>query len=70
MSESYQNSLQDVKEYSGIDLDKKVGNSLIGFQIKSVNDEIGEDKIHAQAFKGNGDKLDGFVRIYGRPPAE
>lgn len=69
MNQTYQLGLHGVKEYSGVDLVKKVDNSLIGFQIKSVNDDISEDKIRAQTSKALEYKLDGFVWLYGRPPS-
>jgi hypothetical protein len=69
IEQSYQIGLHGVKEYSGVDLAKKVEGSLIGFQIKTVNDDISEDKIRAQTSKAQEYKLDGFVWLYGRPPS-
>lgn len=66
---SYQIGLHGVKEYSGVDLVKKVEGSLIGFQIKTVNDDISEDKIRAQTSKAQEYKLDGFIWLYGRSPS-
>ena len=70
IDKSYQIGLHGVKEYSGIDLAKKVDTAIIGFQMKTVNDDISEDKIRAQASKAQEYKLDGFVWIYGRPPSK
>jgi len=66
ISESFQVPLHGTKEYSGIDLSKRVKDATIGFQLKSVNDDISEDKIRAQTSKALEYKLDGFVWIYGR----
>lgn len=70
IDQSCQVGLHGVKEYSGVDLVKKIGNALIGFQMKTVSDDISEDKIRAQASKAQEYKLDGFVWIYGRPPSK
>jgi len=67
MSSSYQIPLHGTKEYSGIDISKKIKQASIGFQIKSVNDDISEDKIRSQSSKAREYNLDGFVWIYGRP---
>jgi len=65
---SYQITLHGTKEYSGIDVCKVIKGTTIGFQIKSRNDSITEDKIRAQTSKALEYKLDGFVWIYARPP--
>jgi len=67
ISKTFQISLHGTKEYSGIDISKKIGKSVLGFQIKSVNDDISEDKIRAQTSKALEFNLDGFVWIYARP---
>jgi hypothetical protein len=67
LARSFQVSLHGTKEYSGIDISKKIGEAIIGFQIKSVNDDISEDKIRSQTSKALEYNLDGFVWIYGRP---
>lgn len=64
---SFQITLHGTKEYSGIDISKKINESNIGFQIKSVHDDISEDRIRAQTSKALEFKLDGFVWIYGLP---
>lgn len=70
LSESFQVSLHGTKEYSGIDISKKVNDATIGFHLKSVNDDISEDKIRAQTSKALEYKLDGFVWIYGCPSSK
>ena len=70
ISQSYQIELHGVKEYSGVDLVKRIEHTLIGFQMKSINDDITEDKIRAQTSKALEYNLDGFVWIYGRPPSK
>jgi len=67
IAESFQVALHGTKEYSGIDISKKVQKAIIGFQIKSVNDNISEDKIRSQTSKALEYGIDGFVWIYGRP---
>lgn len=67
IAESFQVVLHGTKEYSGVDITKKIGEAIIGFQIKSVNDDISEDKIRSQTSKALEYGLDGFVWIYGRP---
>jgi len=67
IAKSFQVSLHGTKEYSGIDISKKIGEATVGFQIKSVNDDISEDKIRAQTSKAMEYNLDGFVWVYGRP---
>lgn len=64
---SFQVALHGTKEYSGIDISKGIEGAIIGFQIKSVNDDISEDKIRSQVSKAQEYGLDGFVWIYGRP---
>jgi len=66
IAESFQVALHGTKEYSGIDISKKVQETIIGFQIKSKNDEITEDKIRSQTSKALEYGIDGFVWIYGR----
>lgn len=67
IAESFQVGLHGTKEYSGIDISKRVQEAIIGFQIKSVNDAISEDKIRSQTSKALEYGIDGFVWIYGRP---
>jgi hypothetical protein len=69
IAESFQVVLHGTKEYSGVDITKKIEEATIGFQIKSVNDDISEDKIRSQTSKALEYCLDGFVWIYGRPMA-
>ena len=70
INQSSQMGLHGVKEYSGVDIVKKIDSILIGFQIKTINDDITEDKIRAQTSKADEYNLDGFVWIYGRPPSK
>lgn len=63
---SYQIDLHGVKEYSGIDISKSIRDVMIGFQIKSRNDDISEHMIRSEASKAQDWKFDGFVLIYGR----
>jgi len=63
---TYQLDLHGVKEYSGVDIIKKYRDANIGFQIKSKNDDISEDRIRSQTSKALERKLDSFVLIYGR----
>jgi hypothetical protein len=70
MSSSFQIPLHGTKEYSGVDISKKIKEATIGFQIKSVNDDISEDKIRSQSSKAQEYHLDGFVWIYGRPSSK
>lgn len=67
---SHQVGLHGVKEYSGVDLVKKVDTARIGFQMKTINDDISEDKIRVQTSKALEYNLEGFVWIYGRPPSK
>jgi len=67
IAQSFQVSLHGTKEYSGIDISKKIWKTTVGFQIKSANDDISEDKIRSQASKALEHGIDGFVWIYGRP---
>jgi peptidoglycan/xylan/chitin deacetylase (PgdA/CDA1 family) len=60
-------SLHGTKEYSGVDISKKIGDAAIGIQVKSINDDISEDKVRAQTSKALEYNFDGFVWIYGRP---
>lgn len=48
---------------------KKVDNAIIGFQIKSINDNISEDRIRSQTLKALEYNLDGFVLVYSLPPS-
>ncbi len=63
---SYQIDLHGVKEYSGIDISKNLNNAIVGFQIKSRNDDISEHMIRSETSKAQDWKIDGFVLIYGR----
>ena len=63
---SYQIDLHGVKEYSGIDISKNLAIALIGFQIKSPNDDISEHMIRSETSKAQDWGFDGFVLIYGR----
>lgn len=63
---SYQIDLHGVKEYSGIDISKSLSDALIGFQIKSPNDDISEHMIRSETSKAQDWGFDGFVLIYGR----
>jgi len=63
---SYQINLHGVKEYSGIDISKSLENAIIGFQIKSRNDDVSEHMIRSETSKAQDWKFDGFVLIYGR----
>jgi len=63
---TYQLDLHGVKEYSVFDIIKKYINVTFGFQIKSRNDDISEDRIRSQTSKALEHKLDSFVLIYGR----
>jgi len=70
IAESFQIALHGTKEYSGIDVSKKIQEAIIGFQIKSVNDDISEDKVRSQTSKALEYGVDGFVWIYGRPSSK
>lgn len=63
---SYQIDLHGVKEYSGIDISKNIKDVMIGFQIKSRNDDISEHIIRSETSKAQDWKFNGFVLIYGR----
>ena len=63
---SYQIDLHGVKEYSGIDISKSLENAIIGFQIKSRNDDISEHMIRSETSKAQDWKFNGFVLIYAR----
>jgi len=67
ISVSFQVALHGTKEYSGVDISKRLQEVTLGFQIKSVNDDISEDKIRSQTSKALEYCLDGFIWIYGRP---
>lgn len=63
---SYRVDLHGVKEYSGIDISESVGDAIIGFQIKSRNDDIREHMIRSESSKAQDWKMNGFVLIYAR----
>jgi hypothetical protein len=63
---TYQIDLHGVKEYSGIDIVKRHKGLDIGFQIKSRNDDISEDRIRSQTSKSIEQGIDVFVLVYGR----
>jgi hypothetical protein len=63
---SYKLDLHGVKEYSGIDIIQSVKDAIIGFQIKSRNDDISEHMIRSETSKAQDWKMDGFVLIYAR----
>jgi hypothetical protein len=63
---SYKIDLHGVKEYSGIDISKCFKDAVIGFQIKSRNDNISEYMIRSESSKAQDWKMDGFVLIYAR----
>jgi len=66
IDKTYQLNLHGVKEYSGVDIIKKYDGSSLGFQIKSKNDDIKEDRIRSQTSKALERNLAAFVLIYGR----
>lgn len=66
IEKTYQLNLHGVKEYSGIDIIKKYKDSFLGFQIKSKNDNIKEDRIRSQTSKALEWNFAAFVLIYGR----
>jgi hypothetical protein len=66
IAQSFQITLHGTKEYSGVDICKQIEGSTIGFQIKSINDDVSEDKVRSQTSKALEYCLDGFVWIYGR----
>jgi hypothetical protein len=63
---SYTVDLHGVKEYSGIDISKCFKDAIIGFQIKSRNDNISEHMIRSESSKAQDWKMNGFVLIYAR----
>lgn len=63
---SYQVDLHGVKEYSGIDICKKYKGMIIGFQIKSKNDDVSEHMIRSESSKAEEWDFKGFVLIYAR----
>jgi hypothetical protein len=63
---SYKIDIHGVKEYSGIDISKCFKDAMIGFQIKSRNDNISEYMIRSESSKAQDWKMDGFVLIYAR----
>jgi len=68
ITQSAQVRLHGTKEYSGVDIAKKLKKSVvIGFQIKSINDDISEDKIRAETSKALEYNMNGFVWVYGCP---
>jgi hypothetical protein len=70
IEQTHQVGLHGTKEYSGVDLVKRIQQAKIGFQVKTINDDISEDKIRSQTSKALEYKLDGFVWIFGRPPSK
>jgi len=63
---SYKIDLHGVKEYSGIDISKRFKDAMIGFQIKSRNDNISEYMIRSESSKAQDWKMDGFLLVYAR----
>lgn len=63
---SYSIDIHGVKEYSGIDISKKIESATIGFQIKTKGDDISEHMIRSETSKAQDYKMNGFVLIYGR----
>ena len=63
---SYSVNLHGVKEYSGIDIVKKIDKALVGFQIKSRYDNISEHIIRSETSKALDWKINGFVLVYAR----
>jgi len=63
---AYKVDLHGVKEYSGIDISQSIKDAIIGFQIKSRNDDISEHIIRSETSKAQDWKMDGFVLIYAR----
>jgi len=63
---SYRIDLHGVKEYSGIDIGKSLDDAIIGFQIKSRNDDIREHMIRSESSKAQDWKMNGFVLVYAR----
>lgn len=63
---SYKIDLHGVKEYSGIDISKDYKGVVLGFQIKSRNDDISEHMIRSESSKAQDYKMNGFVLVYGR----
>lgn len=70
IDKSFQVSLHGTKEYSGIDISKKIQDAIVGFQIKSVYDDISEDRIRSQTSKALEYGINGFVWVYGRPSSK
>ena len=66
IASSYQIDLHGVKEYSGIDICKKHKGVIIGFQIKSKNDNVSEHMIRSESSKAEEWDFKGFVLIYAR----
>lgn len=66
IASSYQIDLHGIKEYSGIDICKKHKGAIIGFQIKSKNDDISEHMIRSESSKAEEWDFKGFVLIYAR----
>ncbi|MCP8309403.1 MAG: hypothetical protein H3Z53_01210 [archaeon] len=63
---TYQIELHSTKEFSGADIVKKLGNIKIGFQVKSKNDDISEEKIRSTVSHAQEWKLNSLVLVYGR----
>jgi hypothetical protein len=63
---SHQLDIHGVKEFSGVDISKSIGNAVIGFQLKAQSDDISENMIRAECSKAQEWGLDGFVLVYAR----
>jgi hypothetical protein len=63
---SYSIDLHGVKEYSGIDIAKTLQGSVIGFQIKTRDDDISENMILSEITRARNYEISGFVLIYAR----
>jgi len=66
IANSYQIDLHGTKEYSGIDICKKHKGAMMGFQIKSKNDDISEYMIRSESSKAEEWEFKGFVLIFAR----
>lgn len=64
IADSYQIDLHGAKEYSGVDICKKYRSTILGFQIKSRNNKVSEDRIRSQATKARQFRLNGYVLMY------
>lgn len=63
---SYALNLHGVKEYSGIDVAKEINGAVIGFQIKTRDDDISENMILSEVTRAQNFGINGFVLIYAR----